>query len=539
MSDIIPPLISDTPPPPPCLDDEEDDEFGNFIGSNDLSYGCESEYKEFYITARTITNNFSDFSLPTTPVHSPKKVSIPNELDINSNTEKSLPDGDDQKLDVSKDHYDRRKSDSDEFSNFNTSSSSGLEDATLQDLSIIESFPNECKVNTKNEINPSSKIDTEISVNSSEGISQETTTQTGKYKENINYDDIKKESKQMFNKLLYISETLNDTINEPLETTLNYFEDHIEASQQEVIKSCAQLFDEINNDSEDTQCNEINIKNKLDIVNHIEYSSELCHTVDPPFVETVENKNKETIRISNKFEDCIEAEKEWLEESINKEDFEKFPTLNNHTECHKNEDGQTPSIGIKETPSISHDVPQVLDDNDLVLKEKFSDDNFADFTGFQVVNQNFPSENKNSFLSTPFIPIPDETTSDIIKDIPECDDFGEFVSTAVETREVNPLKQHDNFDDLHNTLVKQLSLRSNHLEKAQQLFEETFPKIENENQDYVYELLEKDNFIFDLLKDITDTPGLTYQWPKSSSQKLLLKALNIDERNIVSNNFYL
>lgn len=42
MSEIIPPLISDTPPPPPCLDDEDDDEFGNFIGSNDFSYGCES-----------------------------------------------------------------------------------------------------------------------------------------------------------------------------------------------------------------------------------------------------------------------------------------------------------------------------------------------------------------------------------------------------------------------------------------------------------------------------------------------------------------
>lgn len=46
MSEIIPPLISDTPPPPPCLDDEEDDEFGNFIGSNDLSYGCESMYND-------------------------------------------------------------------------------------------------------------------------------------------------------------------------------------------------------------------------------------------------------------------------------------------------------------------------------------------------------------------------------------------------------------------------------------------------------------------------------------------------------------
>lgn len=43
MSDIIPPLISDTPPPPPCLDEDDDDEFGNFIGSNDMSYGCESK----------------------------------------------------------------------------------------------------------------------------------------------------------------------------------------------------------------------------------------------------------------------------------------------------------------------------------------------------------------------------------------------------------------------------------------------------------------------------------------------------------------
>lgn len=43
MSNIIPPLLSNTPPPPPSLEEDEDDEFGDFIGTNNLSFGCESK----------------------------------------------------------------------------------------------------------------------------------------------------------------------------------------------------------------------------------------------------------------------------------------------------------------------------------------------------------------------------------------------------------------------------------------------------------------------------------------------------------------
>lgn len=38
MSNIIPPLLSDSPPPPPDIDDHEDDEYGDFTGRNNLSY---------------------------------------------------------------------------------------------------------------------------------------------------------------------------------------------------------------------------------------------------------------------------------------------------------------------------------------------------------------------------------------------------------------------------------------------------------------------------------------------------------------------
>lgn len=61
MSEIIPPLISNTPPPPPCLDEEEDDEFGNFIGSNDLSYGCESNVCNNLLSTKKLPLNFQIF----------------------------------------------------------------------------------------------------------------------------------------------------------------------------------------------------------------------------------------------------------------------------------------------------------------------------------------------------------------------------------------------------------------------------------------------------------------------------------------------
>lgn len=45
MSNIIPPLLSDTPPPiVGPIDDDEDDDFCDFRAATDLSFGAEGEY---------------------------------------------------------------------------------------------------------------------------------------------------------------------------------------------------------------------------------------------------------------------------------------------------------------------------------------------------------------------------------------------------------------------------------------------------------------------------------------------------------------
>ncbi|KAB0804008.1 hypothetical protein PPYR_00978 [Photinus pyralis] len=60
-----------------------------------------------------------------------------------------------------------------------------------------------------------------------------------------------------------------------------------------------------------------------------------------------------------------------------------------------------------------------------------------------------------------------------------------------------------------------------------------FPTLENITEEFVDEDITSANVIFVQLKDITDTPALSYQWSKSSSQSCLLQALNIDTRNIL------
>lgn len=70
-------------------------------------------------------------------------------------------------------------------------------------------------------------------------------------------------------------------------------------------------------------------------------------------------------------------------------------------------------------------------------------------------------------------------------------------------------------------------------EKAEAVIKSSFPLITVETEDWKAEIAEKD-LLFEAVKDIMETNALKFHWVNSGSQKTLLKALNIDMRNIVS-----
>ncbi|XP_050305394.1 uncharacterized protein LOC126742680 [Anthonomus grandis grandis] len=108
MSNVIPPLLSDTPPPPPIDDHEEDDEFGDFAGSNNLSIDCDDSY-----------------SPPGTPLEIP---TVPFDLD----PDPAPPNKTCKSSSVTKDFHDKRKD----------SDSPPLLNGILEDLKLPEHVNN-------------------------------------------------------------------------------------------------------------------------------------------------------------------------------------------------------------------------------------------------------------------------------------------------------------------------------------------------------------------------------------------------------------
>lgn len=152
-------------------------------------------------------------------------------------------------------------------------------------------------------------------------------------------------------------------------------------------------------------------------------------------------------------------------------------------------------------------------DNDSSLCDKQNNDEFGDFEAH--------------FTDEP------HKTSDLNDD---SDDFGDFESSDF-TKNV----QNDDFADFssHTDQKTELLNIKDVFNRTETILKEMFPPITNHNEefDHVTDFITT-NSVFTELKDVTETKALNYQWSKSSSQKVLLKALGIDLRNIVSLLFF-
>lgn len=77
-------------------------------------------------------------------------------------------------------------------------------------------------------------------------------------------------------------------------------------------------------------------------------------------------------------------------------------------------------------------------------------------------------------------------------------------------------------------------VQNENLNNAIEILKEMFPNIQKTIEDCEIFDFYKEDVIFKELKDVMESKALSYQWTKSCSQKSLLKSLNIDMRNIVS-----
>lgn len=502
---------------------------------------------------------FLDFSLPSTPEHSPKNVSIPNHLDINSNTDRSLPIDDVLPLDNSKDYYDRRKSDLEQIKDLGTSPNGITENCSVLEVGEDSGFPNTnnykvencCIVQKENSGKISEIAFTEVSeTDENSEIKNFKSDNIHETAENSEIKDVKSDETHEEDDFSRFPEKFDCIVEKPVSHSPEIEKCQLESLQENANFLSNQLtVNEVSSNtiiSNNPEENKSTTNTKCVSNEHLD-ESEISTSLNMgisdqldslPYIDTDFEVNQ--ILDTQKSEEPLEVKKvnsEMVNEAV--ESDIKDPL----------------SEDILKTVSIKETNLQVLDSKDNEFSSGDIDDNFADFSDFHSFSQPILSaENQISSPTISNIPKVKKSEDGVIEnDNYDDDDFGNFISTpnpsTIKEQESNPstfdfnddYDEDDDFGDFQDisTLpVENLPLPSNPLEKAQQVFEELFPKIENDEiSDYVFQEIEKDSHIFEILKDVTDTPGLTYQWAKSASQKLLLKALNIDERNIVSHIF--
>nr|XP_015837511.1 PREDICTED: uncharacterized protein LOC103313637 isoform X2 [Tribolium castaneum] len=142
-------------------------------------------------------------------------------------------------------------------------------------------------------------------------------------------------------------------------------------------------------------------------------------------------------------------------------------------------------------------------------EQKSTEDDFGDFENHFSNDKEASDDEFDDFVEPP-------------QQSKEDDDFGDF-----ESSEFGDFSQSCEKSTLPEIDVK------NALEKSEAILKEFFPDIEQDSDDCVAADYTTENRIFDELKDVTETNALVYQWSKSNSQKMFLKSLNIDTRNIL------
>lgn len=118
-------------------------------------------------------------------------------------------------------------------------------------------------------------------------------------------------------------------------------------------------------------------------------------------------------------------------------------------------------------------------------------------------------------------------------DFGEYDDFQTHSSAKTKESDASEIisNQFENFGSFVQNVPVDLKGET---EKIEDIVVCMFPKMKGVIGDSCSLDFLKGNFIFEQMQDITETNAVSFVWSKSSSQKTLLKALNIDTRNIVS-----
>lgn len=239
-------------------------------------------------------------------------------------------------------------------------------------------------------------------------------------------------------------------------------------------------------------------------------------SVDDEVQPEIKVNSSEQIDEINGFEvDCEEKVEE-------KEDF-VVPNENSLSEANS-ESNEIKSDYFSEE---INDKEENLSESSVSLKvseteQKSTEDDFGDFENHfnhekddefdDFVETHFNNEKEDEFDE--FIEASQNDAEDDFGDF-ESSDFGEFSQSC----------EKPTFLEIDS---------KNSLEKSEIILKEIFPVIEEEILDFIPIDYTTENRIFEELKDVAETNALIYQWAKSNSQKMFLKSLNIDTRNIVS-----
>ncbi|CAH0550027.1 unnamed protein product [Brassicogethes aeneus] len=488
MSNIIPPLLSNSPPPiMGALDDDEDDDFGNFRAAHDLSYSCDN------------------LSLPSSPYHSPDKE---DSLDINRNSSKDK-----------KDFHDRRKesfSTNGDFSGFTVDTPPPLSASDIvtktneKSEPYDEAFKNhdisddtECSLDKINIVN--SFVDAEQEICDSISLGDESTEISKKINDELLLNNVKNLT---IGDDVNISQIKIDDFGEFLKPPDNLKEEIIKNYVEKPLKS-----EESDLSKEENPAKFEVLKIEENYVNGVDFDEPGDDFGD--FEAPIE----EITKIENIVND--EENKEDLDKIEEKHDnFEEFSSFEDADDA--NEDKMVTNHEIIKDCTIENETEE-------------NEDEFGDF------ECNFKNEEPQSqktyddFGNFEAPKITEEEDFD--------DDFGDFATASTSKKEETefgdfPNENFGNFANFEETdfsSVTMLTLeRENVLEKCELILKEMFPDFEkNPDTDLLIDEITKDDAVFEEIKDLTETNALEYQWSKSTSQKVLLKSLNIDTRNIL------
>lgn len=525
MSNIIPPLLSDSPPPPPDIDDHEDDEYGDFTGTNNLSYDYDdSKFFKVFCLWISSTRLFKGFSPPGSPLQLPTESFVFDEppptekFDINSNS-KEIRLVDEAPLDKSKDFCDKRKDDP-KFNEtpvgsnlIQDSVSSNITEQNVDDKLPISSNTTAPIIdeNQESELKNIEMIETDCDTKTTSNKTEINILSSRDLKQNIELSNIdftveKANGSNISDDFKSVSVN-NDPIN--LNTganiTINVLKDNTPPKQCEKIGNNCSIVEALENIA--TEAVQIDITEKSNTSNE--------NGLD--FTETSENSLKNDVTEIVGLEEpisthVVNSQNELKVNGLKEENNDNFGAFTGDCIDNQREKVEFDDFGDFTTISASNSTPE------QPQASNFDDDDFGDFATTQSETVPKPSNvnhEEPQFEAFASFPPPSEN-------IDAEDDFGDFATTSAQQPLEGPQSR------ILLLTEKQV------LEKSKEIIVEMFPALEQSAEEFVFKDLEANDKIFNQIKNITDTHALLYQWPKSASQNLLLRALNIDSRNIVS-----